>query len=83
MYGLWRNPENYVWILAIGTRSCKVEVALNTHKMLEMSELSTKKSTEQKRVGDPKRNLTTDMGHRIWSLPLWLLILLWSSISSL
>ena len=36
---LWRSQEDHVWIPDIGTRSCEVEVALETPKMLEMPEL--------------------------------------------
>jgi hypothetical protein len=37
MPALWRNPD-HVWIPDIETKSCNIEVALETPKMFEMPE---------------------------------------------
>ena len=38
MAALWRSPEDHVCIPDIETRSCNIEVALETLKMFEMRE---------------------------------------------
>ena len=91
---LWSSPEDPVWIPDTGTRSCEVEVALETPMMLETPEpwdtcrrnlLTGSGTSPRERIvlesTRLKRVRHQVQRHRVWSLSSWLLVLFWSSIS--
>jgi hypothetical protein len=56
---------------------------LLTGSRASLREGSVLKSTKLKCVEDVKRLMTSGRRRRVWSLPSWLSVLLWSSLSSL